>query len=236
MVLSAQSWKGGRKGEHYRQSLHSTIIRVRRDFLSASCRASLLAEGYPAERHLIPHRTPFPPRMHRPQIYKLGKWIGIQSPIFWIAKCLDGEVWPVTKWRSAGYPSVNYMEQRVRAHAIIWSHAAADTKLEIRNSARSYHLVGINVQWRDGDGGILQNDWGYTCMVRGKWRRGFEFVGCTMQSTSSFTTSFAKYCLYPANFLAGSAAEILPGYEATSTNLEYVYRNDNDDKFLAQQS
>ena len=79
------------------QSLHSTIIRVRSDFLSASCRASLLAEGYPAERHLIPHRTPFPPGMHRPQIYKLGNWIGIQSPIFWIAKCLDGEVWPVTK-------------------------------------------------------------------------------------------------------------------------------------------
>ena len=49
-----------------------------------------------------------------PKYLVVWKRIGIQSPLFWIGKHLDGEVWGVTKWRSAGYPSANYIKLKVR--------------------------------------------------------------------------------------------------------------------------
>ena len=90
------------------------LIRVRRNNESANCRA--LNWQIDTQRNVISSLTEpnFPQGFIDPKYLVVWKRIGIQSPIFWIAKHPDGEVQGVTKWRSAGYPSANYFKLKVR--------------------------------------------------------------------------------------------------------------------------
>ena len=67
-------------------------IRLSSNLGSANCPASLLAEGYPAEHHFIPHKTLFPPGKHRPRIFsrrnlKVQYFESQHSSSSWVSLC-----------------------------------------------------------------------------------------------------------------------------------------------------